>query len=150
MAKSPSKLEIAKLEISEISTKVQAVRSDFIFASGQSYKAYFEIQLKPLYNLEGNAIKIDLRVDIGFEHESGDHPKVGEFAFEFFYNYSSLSSLLMEDNELDPEIFLVCANISYSTLRGIIYTKSANTCLEKVLLPIVTGAELMKGMHRKS
>ena len=145
----PKELNLSKLSITEISPKVQAVRSDFVFEKDSAYNAYFNIQLQPLYNLEAKAIKIELKVDIGFFRDEIDHPKVGEFAFEFIYEYDDMSNLIGDDGELDQQLFVVCANISYSSLRGIIYSISANTCLEQVLLPIVTGAELMKGLTHK-
>ena len=142
------KVDISKLEVLDILPKTQAIQNIPDKIQSDSTNIKYDIQLTPFYNLEDNFIKIDLTVKMSFENDENniDLLNVAEFSYDFIYRYNNLNELKDDDNILSPEIFLTCSNISYSTLRGIIYSKSADTCIANALIPIVTGAELMKGL----
>lgn len=144
--KKPIKIDISKLEVIEIFPKIQVINNLPELIDSEDTRINYGIQLNPLYNLEANAIKIELSVTMDVETESETHFKVGEFSYDFIYEYHDLLDIADSDGDISSEIFLTCSNISYSTLRGIIHAKSATTCLQKALLPIVTGSELMKGI----
>jgi hypothetical protein len=140
------KIDISKLQVVEITPKIQTINNLIDLGNAVDAKIKYAIQLNPLYNIEANAIKIELAVVMDIETAEQTHQKVGEFSYDFVYEYDALTDITDSKGEISPEVFLTCSNISYSTLRGIIHAKSANTCLEKALLPIVTGDELMRGI----
>lgn len=147
MAKRTSTIDVSKLEIRGIISKVQNISNIPLAEIEGSTTATFAIDLNPLYNIEDNAIKIELRVGIDIEKGNEKYPKVAEFLFDFFYHYEGLADTLNNEKDIDAEIFVTCSNISYSTLRGIVYSKAANTCIENILLPVVSGAELVSGIR---
>ncbi|MBB6130482.1 hypothetical protein [Mucilaginibacter lappiensis] len=143
--KNQIKIDISRLDIVEILPKTQII-NNFPELNNIDAKIKYNIQLNPLYNFDSNIIKIELGVLIEWE-DKGQDLRIGEFAYDFIYEYDKLSDITDPNGNITPEIFLTCSNISYSTLRGIIHAKSATTCLEKALLPIVTGSELMQGLY---
>jgi hypothetical protein len=140
------RLDISNLMVREILPKVQLIENIAAFDKDEDIEAKFDIELNPSFSLSNNVIKIELAVTIDLKHKNDDYDKVGIFAFEFLYTYEGLKELVDEQGIPEPEIFVTCANISYSTLRGIIYAKASNTCLNNILLPIIKGDELMKSM----
>lgn len=143
------KIDISKLSVVRITPKKQSIISDPELGNSNESEAIFSLELTPLFNVDANAIKIELSVVIDLINDKKEFPRVAEFSFDFHYQYENLSGLLNPDGELISDIFFTCSNISYSTLRGIIFAKSSQTCIEHVLLPVVTGAELVKGLVRK-
>jgi hypothetical protein len=149
-AKKKIKIDISKLEVLDILPKTQVIKNIPDKIQSDSTNIKYGIELTPFFRLKGNLIKIDLTVKMSFENDANnsDLSNVAEFSYDFIYRYTNLKDLQDENNLLSPEIFLTCSNISYSTLRGIIYAKSADTCIANALIPIVTGAELMKGLKK--
>ena len=147
--KNKIKVDISKLEVVDILPKTQLIKNISAKDQAGSTNIKYDIKLNPMYSLKGNLIKIDLTVTMSFESNSNSELlDVAEFSYDFIYKYSDLNELKDENGELTPEIFTTCSNISYSTLRGIIYAKSADTCISNALIPIVTGSELTKGMYK--
>jgi hypothetical protein len=147
-SKKKIKVDISKLEIIEIVPKTQVIKNLPEFNKSESVKIKYGVQLNPLYSLSADLVKIDLTITMSFEKDDDNEEvsNVGEFSYDFVYRYENLSELTDSEGDISPEIFLTCSNISYSTLRGIIYAKSANTCIADALIPIVTGSELMDGL----
>lgn len=141
------RLDIANLSVREILPKTQHIESTNAFDKMENVEAKFEMELSPSFSLNNDIVKIELSLAIELKHDNGAYDKVANFVFEFLYTYNSLRDLVNEDGIPEPEIFVTCANISYSTLRGIIYAKAANTCLNNILLPIIKGDELMRSIR---
>jgi hypothetical protein len=150
-SKKKIKVDISKLEILDIISVSQTINSMPDKKQSDSTNIKYGIELTPYYSLKENLIKIDLRVTMSFENDKNniDFLNVADFSYGFVYRYKDLKDLQDNNNILSPEIFLTCSNISYSTLRGIIHTKSADTCIANALIPIVTGSELMDGLVTK-
>lgn len=143
-----NKVDISNLMVREILPKIQLIESITAFEKAEEIEAKFDIELNPSFSLSNDVIKIELGVTIDLKHKDDEYNKVGIFAFEFLYTYQGLKNLVNKDGIPAPEIFVTCANISYSTLRGIIYAKASNTCLNNILLPIITGDELIKNLSK--
>jgi hypothetical protein len=150
-AKKKIKVDISKLQVVEIVPKTQLIKNLPEKTQSDSTNIYYGIQLTPYFSFKGNLIKIDLTITMSFQNDANnvDLLNVAEFSYDFIYRYDKLTDLKDEKGDLSPEIFLTCSNISYSTLRGVIYAKSADTCIANALIPIVTGAELMDGLVKK-
>lgn len=150
-AKKKIKVDISKLQVVEIVPKTQLIKNLPKKAQSDSTNINYGIQLTPFFSFKGNLIKIDLTITMSFQNDANnaDFLNVAEFSYDFIYRYDKLTDLKDTNGDLFPEIFLTCSNISYSTLRGIIYSKSADTCIANALIPIVTGAELMDGLVKK-
>jgi len=144
MAKSA--IDVSKLSILEVHEKEQSITNPEINPK-KKIDSSFEISLTPLYNLTDNIIKIELAISIKLEQDGKQYAGVGRFSYDFLYKYENLKDLMDPDGALNPEIFLTCSNISYSTLTGIIYSKSSNTCIDNILLPVVSGSELLAGIE---
>ena len=139
------KIDISKLSVTQIIPKTKSIVNDPILMDIKKPTASFQLEMTPMFNLDEDAIKIELLVSIDLIKGKKLHAKVAVFSYDFYYQYNNLKDLLDEEGEIVSEIFLTCSNLSYSTLRGIIYSNSSKTCIENVLLPIVTGTQLMEG-----
>lgn len=148
--KESSKIDVSILEIREIYPKKQTINNPSAYSPNDTVTADFSVGLHALYNLEDNVIKIGLDVKIGLEVGNEHFSDTGEFSYDFIYSYRDLKTLLDSDGQLTPEIFVVCASISYSTLRGIILTKASGSSIENILLPVVTGTELLQSLKKGS
>lgn len=146
MIKQTPKIDINKLEIKAISLKtthLQEIPQGYFTADSV---ATFEVKLNPLFNIDDNVIKIELSLGINVNHNKKPYKNVGVFEYDFLFGYSGLSSLLDSEGKLSPEIFVTCSSISYSTLRGIIYSNTLGTCLENLILPVISGKELINNI----
>ena len=147
-AKKKIKIDVSKLQVVEIVLKTQVIKNLPENTPSDSTNIKYGIELTPFFSFEGNLIKIYLKITMSFQNDENniDLVNAAEFSYDFIYRYDSLDELKDFEGDLSPEIFLTCVNISYSTMRGIIYAKSADTCIANALIPIVTGSELMKGL----
>lgn len=69
-------------------------------------------------------------------------------AAEFIFKVISTSKRKDFDLSKLPEEFRhMAASVSYSTLRGMLYTRAAGTLLESFILPITTTNEILQPAH---
>jgi hypothetical protein len=100
------------------------------------------------FNSEAKKIRLTSKCDITTEL----HPELnGSFEIAFYFSlrdYDNLIKVEPSDNKVDVEENLLAAigNITYSTSRGIIYSRCLGTVLNKVLLPIVANKTIMDAL----
>ena len=92
-------------------------------------------------------IFIQLKIEIA-ANVSEEQKKVnaGNFEFGFTYRVENLEELIQVNDEqksLDKILHMSLLGIAFSTARGIILTKAANTIINEAYLPIVNPATLM-------
>ncbi len=88
-------------------------------------------------------LKIEIAVDIS---ENRKKINVGSFEFGFTYRVENLEELIQvseEQKSLDKVLHMSLLGIAFSTARGIILTKAANTIISEAYLPIVNPATLI-------
>lgn len=109
------------------------------------------------YNLESKLVRVilDQKIEIfekkkskpGGIKKSPTKKAGGDFSLSFLYTVSNLEECLVENenNEefLEQLLSATLIGLSYSTSRGIIKTKSANTILEDAMLPILNPWDMV-------
>jgi hypothetical protein len=96
---------------------------------------------------ENKLIFIQLKIDISATLELEENKfKAGTFEFGFTYQVENLDELIQISDEhrtLDKVLHMSIMGIAFSTARGIIITRAANTFLENAFLPIVNPSNLL-------
>ena len=105
------------------------------------YSLVFEIGLK--IEQDNEIIFVLLGVSV-YDNEQHEY-KLSEIAAEFIYRTNGLKKVESEGNEikLPNKFLLTLLSISYSTLRGIIHEKCANTYLNDLIIPIIDPKDLL-------
>lgn len=69
----------------------------------------------------------------------------GKFAIAFFFSVENLDGLVSnrgENTEIDTDLMISLANITYSTSRGIIFTRCQGTIIKKIIFPVISNARI--------
>ncbi|MBS9525840.1 hypothetical protein KI659_17600 [Litoribacter alkaliphilus] len=115
-----------------------------------------------------SSIKQVPSLEIGMHHELSKEDRILKFVFDgklelkneaqdilckcnfkcsFVLKVENLDDFKREDGEtikFDPIIGLTCTGITYSTLRGIVFSKLLGTPLEHYMLPVIDPKSLMR------
>ena len=111
-----------------------------------SEKLSCQIGVKISHNLEKNILAIETIVSYNLEdkEESFDLLELGVL---FNYNIPNLANCISRiNNEIkfnDESLLINLLNINIGTIRGILFTKTKGTCLEKYPLPLL-GLDTIK------
>lgn len=68
-----------------------------------------------------------------------------KFAIAFIFVVDNLDELVIKKEEMsdiDGDLMIALANITYSTSRGIIYTRCQGTIIKKIIFPIISNVKL--------
>lgn len=116
----------------------------------------YNLEVGIAYNLESKLVRVVIMQGIEiFEKKKtkkGDVKKRpnknvgGKFTVTFFYSVGNLEECLVEggkEEHLEKLLEATLIGLSYSTSRGIIKTKSANTILDEATLPIINPWSLV-------
>jgi hypothetical protein len=104
----------------------------------------FDYNAQTKLEMESKLVFIQLKIAISIDADN--KPEVGSFNFGFTYRVENLDELVQSDNGsqvLDKTLHMSLLGIAFSTARGIILTKSANTIIYNAYLPIVNPAKLL-------
>lgn len=102
---------------------------------------------------DNKLIRVDLGVEIKAISPTTEMvPVQGSFLFAFAYQIENINELVhnaaSEAPQLDYNLSIALAGITYSTVRGILMTRLQGTLLEKFIMPVVNPAELLgKGQN---
>jgi hypothetical protein len=98
-------------------------------------------------NIKNNRIKANLKCDL---KPSKSTDIAGSFNLSFIYHVENLSDLvIMEDNlvkEIDSKLLECLSDTTYSTSRGIIYSRCLGTIFKNVILPMTPSNTLVINM----
>ncbi|MDN3654047.1 hypothetical protein QWZ08_00330 [Ferruginibacter paludis] len=121
-------------------------------ADPEQIKGYrFDHSLGTGINEEESLIGLKLTVDIE-ALDAKDEP-IGisaSYTHNFTFNVENLEDFLEKDNNeddtpaIDPLMVATLVGIAYSTVRGIIYTRTQSTSLNGVVLPVIDPKKLLE------
>ncbi|WP_264537353.1 hypothetical protein [Flavobacterium sp. N1736] len=100
-----------------------------------------------MHNLEKEVVKIRLFLDVIAVTEDKNINQGGNYEVDFIFKIEDLQDQYQISNEkpLFSGIFVsTLLGISYSTLRGMLFTMWKDTYLSSVILPIIATSELLK------
>ncbi|MEJ7646167.1 MAG: hypothetical protein WKF87_16345 [Chryseolinea sp.] len=107
----------------------------------------FDYTTKTKVDIDNTLLFIQLKIDISAAI-AGDEAKhkAASFDFGFTYEVDNLEQLIQDvegHRELDRTLHMSVLGIAFSTARGIILTKAANTIIQDAYLPIVNPSHLL-------
>lgn len=106
----------------------------------------FTIAQNMMHNLEKQLVKIRLFVDIDGSINEKSINQGGNYEIDFFFQIDDLNNhyQLIEDKPVFNGVFVgTLLGISYSTLRGMLFTLWKDTVLESVILPVISIPKLL-------
>jgi hypothetical protein len=111
---------------------------------GHEFKMDFDLG----FNLEDKLIKADFKLNIVSKSQGKNiEEATGEFFFVFIFNVENLDELAILNKKkhitLDGNLGNAVASITYSTTRGILFTRLKGTSLECFILPIIDPNDLL-------
>jgi len=107
----------------------------------------FRINYKMKHNVDKEIVKIGIFVSMSGEIKKETINQGGNYEVDFVFKIDELSShyQLIQNKPLFDGMFVgTLLGISYSTLRGMLFSSWRNTVLEKVILPVVSVQELLE------
>jgi hypothetical protein len=112
------------------------------------YDILFQFQLAPSVSVASRKIKVLADFEIRVSKKNADLVEISShFVIAFLYTVKNLEELTIsaEDNfvTVDEELVSSLLNITYSSSRGIIYTRSLGTAMEGLILPVISTADLL-------
>ena len=100
-----------------------------------------------MHNLEKELVKIRLFLDVNAVVDDKPINQGGNYEIDFFFKIEDLQDHYQINNEkpLFSGLFVsTLLAISYSTLRGMMFTLWKDTYLKSVILPIINVPDLLK------
>lgn len=102
-------------------------------------------------NAEEKLIGLRLTVDIEAQNEKEEAIGISaSYTHNFTFYVENLEEFLGNEEkeggalEIDPIMVATLVGIAYSTVRGIVYTRTQSTSLNGVILPVIDPKELLK------
>lgn len=139
----PKKIHLIKVEIIKCH-----IDSPFEFSSEQSKGHEFNMEFDLGFNLEEKLTKADFKLNVASKSEGANiEEATGVFHFAFIFNVENLNDLAIPDKDLhitlNGSLGNALASITYSTTRGILFTRLKGTALESFILPIIDPNDLI-------
>lgn len=131
-------------------TNIKTVKENTVLYNGNlDAKPIYDIQVSHsmMHNLDKELVKIRLYLDVSAEINGKTINQGGNYEIDFFFKIEDLKDHYQINNEkpLFGGVF-VCTllAISYSTLRGMMFTLWKDTYLNSLILPIINVPDLLK------
>lgn len=108
----------------------------------------FSFELSTGVNADDNVIGINLLVNIEAK-DTADKilPVRGSYTHEIIFIVDNLKDFLIlnetDEYKIDGSLGSTIVSIAYSTIRGIIFTRTQGTSLGSVILPVINPKKLM-------
>lgn len=140
----PSKIHLTNIKIVKENT--------FLFDGKLDIKPTYDIKAahNMMHNLEKELVKIRLFLDINAVVANKPINQGGNYEIDFFFKIEDLKNHYQINNEkpLFSGLFVTTLlAISFSTLRGMMFTLWKDTYLKSVILPVINASDLLKSKN---
>ncbi len=126
--------------------KIDILESNIIDANEKTEKYEMRIGSNIMHNLEHEMVKIGLTVTLNGKEVSNKCS--ASFAFDFQFKVNKMCNFYELKEEGTPlfsgELIATLLGLSYSTARGIIFERLANTNMQNIILPVINPNNLLK------
>ncbi len=139
----PDKIHLVKMVIIKCH-----IDSPFDFLIKKSKGHEFNMDFDLGFNLKDKLVKADFKLTVTSKSEGGNLEEAkGDFHFVFIFKVENLEELAIQDKKhhinLDSKLGNALASITYSTTRGILFTRLKGTSLEDFILPVINPNSLL-------
>jgi hypothetical protein len=144
-----SKIIPSKIHLTNIKTE----KENTIFFDGKlDVKPSYDIKVahNMMHNLEKEIVKIRLFLNVNAVVDDKPINQGGNYEIDFFFKIEDLNDHYQINNEkpLFSGLFVTTLlAISYSTLRGMMFTLWKDTYLKSVILPVINVPDLLKSKN---
>ena len=111
-----------------------------------SYEIAFHYELIPGISIRSKQIRITADYDIrAAKSGTAEAIVTSKYRIAFLFSIANMEELVKLEHpeiEVDEEMLSSIMNISYSTSRGILYTRYLGTVLDGFILPVIATADL--------
>jgi hypothetical protein len=141
-----SKIIPSKIHLTNIKTEKE---NTILFDGKLDVKPTYDIKVahSMMHNLEKELVKIRLFLDVNAVVDDKPINQGGNYEIDFFFKIEDLKDHYQINNEkpLFSGLFVTTLlAISYSTLRGMMFTLWKDTYLKSVILPVINVPDLLK------
>ena len=148
------KIEPEKIQVLSIKTLKGSLNAeDTVDAASVSGNHSFSFELGIGLNLAENIVGLELMVQIQATSKNGQSLAItAAYTHEFIFKVENLADFLDQDEEPDePKLDRIMAGtlagIAYSTVRGIVFSRTQGTLLNAVILPVIDPKSLIVEEH---
>jgi hypothetical protein len=136
-----------KLHFLNFEIQSAEIKSPFGFNPELVIKHDFKLNWDMGFDMEEHIIKADLGVAVTTNSEGKQAEEAyGAFQIAAYYHLENLEEMVKgtgDDRKIDPIMASQIAAVTFSTSRGIIYTRFQGTVLRDFILPIVNPMEIL-------
>lgn len=131
-------------------TNIKTIKEDtFLFDGKLNVKPTYDIKVahNMMHNLDKELVKIRLFLDVTAVINTKSIEQGGNYEIDFFFKIEDLNNHYQINNEkpLFSGLFVTTLlAISFSTLRGMMFSQWKGTYLQSVILPVINAADLLK------
>lgn len=137
-----------KIVIREFRLVKGQLDSPYDFRVGNIKSFDFNVSLNAGVNLDENLVRAEFQITIKTVSEEKAVEASADYSITFIYFLEDLNEhvMIMENDEIDwnPYLANAIASITYSTTRGILWSRFQGTVMEKFILPVVDPNQLIK------
>jgi hypothetical protein len=126
-----------------------SIECPFEFNNANVEGFVFDVDFEMAFNLEDSLAKTDFKLEITTKSkEAVEQEARGSFHFVYVYKVANLKELAVPDQSndlvLDQGLGNALASITYSTSRGILFSRLNGTAMEKFVLPVIDPDNLLQ------
>jgi hypothetical protein len=142
------------LKINDIVINNAAIENNTKLTQLENDRYFFDIEYGFIPGVKMSEKKVRLIFNCEIKTFSISKEKIdvqGRFEISFFFEVENLDKLIIPEDEIivDSGLMETLANITYSTARGIIYTRCQGTILKSLILPVMPTKMLVEMLPLK-
>jgi hypothetical protein len=142
-------IELISLDSINVISAALDNRSGFTTIDHSGLDVSFQYQLIPSVSIRSNKIQVIAEYEIRAARSDSDKLDISsKYSIVFLFSIKNLSELAVLDDtgliSIDDEMLSSLLNITYSTSRGILYSRYLGSVLDGVILPVISTADLFK------
>jgi hypothetical protein len=142
-------IELVSLDNINVISAALENHSEFTTIDHSGLEISFQYQLIPAVSIRSKKVQVTAEYEIRVaKSDSSSLGIISKYSIVFLYSVKNLPELAVLDDtgliSIDEEMFSSLLNITYSTSRGILYSRYLGTILDGVILPVISTADLFK------
>jgi hypothetical protein len=148
-------IELVSLDSINVISAALQNHSGFTTIDHSGLEISFQYQLIPAVSIRSKKVQVTAEYEIRVsKSDSSSLDIISKYSIAFLYSVKNLPELAVLDDtgliSIDDEMLSSLLNITYSTSRGILYSRYLGTILDGVILPVISTADLFKTSAVKS
>ena len=143
------KIEAEKIHIVTVRTLSGSIEGSFDQETNEVAGYSFGFELATAVNAPQKMVGLKLVVSIAtVDKQDNPLPAKGAYTHEMIFRVENLDDFIEKEEgkkiRIDPVLGSTLVGIFYSTVRGIIFSRTQGTPLKEVVLPVIAPLKLMK------